>query len=64
MDTRYNRNKYDYGSCSGAGVQIANVTNWKGHFTLDKSVFKCTFVIIRIVDGKLRLKIPDFTVRI
>ena len=60
----YNRRNYDYGSCPGAGVQIANTTDWKGHFSLDNTVWQCSFVIIRIVDGKLRLKIPNFIVRL
>ena len=61
-DGNYKSRNFDYGPCPGAGVLIANSTQWKGNFSLDNTAWQCSFVIIRIVDGKLRLKIPDFAV--
>ena len=56
--------KGDYGNCNGSGVHIANSsTTWSIDLTLDYTYWtRCTFIIIRLFNGKMRISIPNFKV--
>ena len=53
-----------YGHCSGAGIHFVTSKNWTLPFTLVYTQYKpCFFKILRLVEGTLKLSIPNFAVR-
>lgn len=53
-----------YGHCAGAGIHFVTSKNWTLPFSLVyKNNKPCFFKILRLVEGTLKLSIPNFAVR-
>lgn len=53
-----------FGHCQGSGIHVITSKNWSLHFKLVYVDSKpCFFKILRLIEGKLKLSIPNFAVR-